>query len=270
MSGNARNPLLKPKWLFGHALALTLVVAFINFGFWQLRRLEQARTQNAVIVAREALEPTGVAEALDAAGELGVDYLPVRAQGQYQPGAEVLLRGRMLSGEPGFHVLTPLVLDETAGRLAGATLLVERGWVPYSADQVPVAGALPPAGTVTVEGELRSPQLPPQGALARFAARDPAEGRLVQTFYVDIGRLQSQMPSELTPAYLRLRQQSPPQAAELPRLLPVEIHDLGPHLGYAIQWFSFALIGVVGYLFLARSVLRGSEAGAAKSGVSAS
>ena len=35
--------------------------------------------------------------------------------------------------------------------------------------------------------------------------------------------------------------------------------DEGPHLAYAIQWFSFALIGLVGYFFLIRRAARRSH-----------
>lgn len=250
---NARGKLLTPKWIAGHLLALSLVVAFVNFGFWQLRRLDQARSRNAVIEARTALPQQSLAAAL----ELGdaMEYVPVAVSGQYAPENEVLLRGRSTGGGPGFHVLTPLVLGAEAGGLAGKALLVERGWVPYDMDTVPVTAALPPAGEVLVEGEVYLPQVPPAGALAGLAAHDPTEGALTQSFYIDVVRLQPQMPFELVPAYLKLRVQTPPGAGELPSPLPPEQHDLGPHLGYAIQWFAFAIIGVAGYFFLLRSVL---------------
>lgn len=256
-----RRELLSPKWVFGHLLALALVVAFVNFGFWQLRRLEQARERNAVVTARSAMEPLSPGAALARGDDL--DFLPVVATGTYDPQDEVLLRGRSLDGQPGYHVLTPLVLDATAGALAGRALLVERGWVPYDMDRVPVEAALPPAGSVTVRGELHAPQTPPTGALAGLAARDPAEGELTQTFYVDVERLQPQIAHELLPAYLTLRSQTPPTAGALPRPLPEPVFDEGPHLGYAIQWFAFAVVGVVGYFFLLRSVLRQPAAGAA-------
>ncbi len=254
----ARTPLLTPKWLAGHLLALALVVAFVNFGFWQLRRLDQAKERNEVIEARSAMPQQSVAEALALGEEM--QYVPVAASGVYSPEDEVLLRGRSTGGGPGFHVLTPLVLDESAGELAGQAILVERGWVPYDMDEVPVEAALPPSGPVRVEGEAHPPQVPPSGALAGLAARDPAEGALTQSFYVDVARLQPQMPFELVPAYLKLRAQTPETAGTLPTPLPPEEHDIGPHLGYAIQWFSFAIIGVAGYFFLIRSVIRPRQA----------
>lgn len=250
-----RPLLLSGRWIAGHLLALALVVAFVNFGFWQLDRLEQRRERNATIVERGALEPLSVDRAL-ARGADALDYLPVRAGGSYDPDSEVLLRGRSLDGQPGFHVLTPLVLDESAGELAGRALLVERGWVPYDHDEVPVTNALPPAGEVEVLGELHAPQSPPTGRLSFLAARDPAEGPLTQSFYVDVERLAPQIPHALVPAYVVLREQAPPTAGTLPRALPPLELDEGPHLGYAIQWFGLALVGIVGYVFLMRSTLR--------------
>src|SRR5690606_20888292 len=113
-----------------------------------------------------------------------LDFLPVVATGTYDPQDEVLLRGRSLDGQPGYHVLTPLVLDATAGALAGRALLVERGWVPYDMDRVPVEAALPPAGSVTVRGArpgrvrahadvLRRRRAPAAAESPRAAARLP-------------------------------------------------------------------------------------------------
>jgi surfeit locus 1 family protein len=31
---------------------------------------------------------------------------------------------------------------------------------------------------------------------------------------------------------------------------PPDFSDEGPHLAYAVQWFSFAVIGLVGYVLL--------------------
>lgn len=246
--------LLTGRWLAGHLLALALVTTFVFLGFWQLGRLEAKRDRNTIVVERGAAEPVGIAVALQ--GVEVPDFLPVRATGSFDPDDEVLLRGRSLDGAPGFNVLTPLILDESAGEFAGAALLVERGWVPYDHDEVPVRDALPPAGVVTVVGEIRSPQRPPQGTLSFLAARDPAEGRLVQTFYVDLERLAPQVGYDLVPAYVVLREMTPPASGALPKPLPAISVDEGPHLGYAIQWFGLALVGIVGYFFLLRATLR--------------
>ncbi len=251
----ARPLMLRGRWIAGHLLALVLVVAFVNLGFWQLRRLHHRREVNAVIDARSHLPPERLATALTP-GEEPREFLPVSVTGVYDPEHEVLLRGRSLGGMPGFNLLTPLVLDASAGVWEGRAILVERGWVPYEADSVPVTAALPPAGTVTLAGELHAPQAPPTGAMASLTAHDPPKGPLVQSFYVDVARLAPQMPYELVPAYLILRQQPPTGPLSLPEALPLPETGEGPHLGYAIQWFGMALVGIVGYFFLVRSTLK--------------
>ncbi len=252
-----------PKWLFGHVLALALVALFINNGFWQLDRLEHRRERNAAQAAMAALPRIPVAEALAAAagaGPLSVGEVPefraVSASGTYLPGAEVLLRGRSLGGQPGFYVLTPLALDAESGDLEGLLLLVERGWVPFAQDSVPVAIAAPPTGSVVIEGRLRAPTSPPDDFTAALAPRDPPEGTLVQSYYVDVERLAGQMPGPLVPAYVELGAQLPPQSGDYPVIAPQQAPTEGSHLGYAIQWFAFAVVGIVGYALLLRSVRR--------------
>ena len=59
--------LLTPRWLFGHLLALSLIGLFISFGFWQLRRLGQRDTANALLESRLTAEPQPF-------GELSAQY----------------------------------------------------------------------------------------------------------------------------------------------------------------------------------------------------
>ncbi len=249
--------LLSPRWLAGHLLALTLVVLFINFGFWQLRRLDQREAYNALLESRLSAAPEPLAAlkatySLTAAAEAESSALYRRAQatGRFDPAREVLLRSRARDGQPGYHVLTPLVLagDERA-------LLVDRGWVPFELDAPPIAEATPPAGEVMVTGTLFPRQVPPTG----FGAKDPPTGELAAVFWVDTERLSQQLPYALEPVFLELNAQTPGQtpgqSAALPIPPPAPELGAGSHLSYALQWFSFALIGVVGYGFLLRGVL---------------
>ncbi|MFO7546318.1 MAG: SURF1 family protein [Trueperaceae bacterium] len=268
--------LLRPRWTFGHLLALVLVVAFVNFGFWQLRRLASVRERITIIEARAAEAPMALDQALDEALDEAVasdtpgdeageaapfpEYRNVVVTGTFDPEHEVLLRGRSANGQPGFHLLTPLAIAE-AGEWSGSAVLVERGWVPYDHDSVPVSDAPPPSGTVTVTGELRAPQRPPTDAWAVLAPRDPPDGKLTQSFYADVTRLQPQMPYPLVPAWITLRSSTPPHPSGLPVPVPEHALDEGPHLGYAIQWFAFAVVGVVGYALLLRATLRREQRG---------
>jgi surfeit locus 1 family protein len=235
----------------GQLLILVVAVGFINLGLWQLRRLHQRLERNATIEQRmnrapEPLDALLARTTVDA--PLGspdaLAYRHARVRGRYDPGHEVLLRSRSLDGNPGYDVLTPLVLGD------GRALLVDRGWVPYEDSTPPVAAAAPPQGTVTLTGLMRAPERAPSGGLSALAPHDPPKGPRTTPFYTDPQRLQAQMPYPLVDATLDLQTQQPANPGELPRPLEPPALDNGPHLSYAIQWFSFTAIAVVGYVFL--------------------
>jgi surfeit locus 1 family protein len=234
--------------MVAHVIVVALAILFINLGFWQLRRLEERRIENTVGESRVEADPVELGLLLDASGD-DIDSLEFRratATGVFQPDDEVLVRSQVHQGVAGFHVITPLLGE------GGDAVLVNRGWVPLDADQVPVEAAPPPDGTVTVTGWVRPSQT--RGALG---PSDPDDGRLVTMSRVDIDRIQEQVSYELDPVYLSMLEDLEgdlPIAASGP-----SFDDEGPHLAYAIQWFSFALIGLVGYFFLLRRAARRSH-----------
>ncbi len=252
--------LLTPRWLFGHLLALALVALFINFGFWQLRRLAQRDAYNALLETRLDAPPrpyTDLERRTSATAPVtdpdSVAYRRASVSGRYDPANEVLLRSRALDGQPGYHVLTPLRFAENRA------LLVDRGWVPFEFDEPPVTEAAPPE-SVQVTGVLQPAQVQPAGGgvLDRLGLvqQDPAEGELDAVFFVNPARIGRGLPYALEPVFLELATQTPAQRGQLPVPPPPLEITRGSHLAYALQWFSFALIGVVGYAALLRGVLR--------------
>ena len=74
---------------------------------------------------------------------------------------------------------------------------------------------------------------------------------------VDIDRIQMQVEYQLDPVYLVM---VPSGGEDLPVQLSVpDFSDEGPHLGYAFQWFGFAVILLAGYYFFARKQLMSSD-----------
>ncbi len=237
--------LRSPRWLAAHAVVAVVAVLFVSLGFWQLRRLEERRLDNQVLALRLAAPPTDLDLVLESLGEdvAASEYLRVTTSGIFDPTAQVLLRSRTFEGQAGFHVVTPLV------RPGGAAVLVNRGWIPLQLEESPPA---PAPGTVTVEAVVRLTQTRPA-----LGPADPSQGVLTQFNRVDIPRIEQQSPYDLYPVYLDLIGQQPGQ----PDGLPVSVGlpsaaDEGNHLAYAIQWFSFALIGLVGYAALVRKTGR--------------
>ena len=219
-----------------HLAVLALASLFIRLGIWQLDRLEERREENAVALARLEMPSVEIARLLAGGGDPeSLRNRRITATGTFDPLNEVLIRSQVYRGSAGFHVITPLLLEDRGA------IVVNRGWVPLGFDQIPVAQAPPPGGVVTVEGWLASTQTRPA-----LGPEDPA-GRLALMSRVDLDRIESQLPYPIAQVYLveTVERDQPPIPVELP-----DFSDEGPHLAYAIQWFAFAAIGVIGYLAL--------------------
>ena len=239
--------LLRPRWLLSHLFVVLLVVTMVNLGFWQLRRLDEKRDRNALIEARAEQPVVPVGEVLDPGdGDAAVDLVrhrSVTATGTYDD-ATVTVRNRTQDGLPGAWLVTPL-------RLAGGERVgVIRGFVALAPDGS-VVDAPAPTGQVTVTGLVVDPD-----GLDGTAPRDIEP--LLATG------------DGILPALVRADESDPPEpnAGDAARpepnaILPVPPPDLseGPHLGYAVQWFLFSAIGIIGYPLVLRRVVarRGKE-----------
>jgi surfeit locus 1 family protein len=227
-------------------LALAGVALCVRLGIWQLDRLAQRQAQNALIDARMA-QP---ALPLDGAAldPQAMDYRPVEARGVYDPAQEIVLRNRALDGAPGVHVLTPLHLSGS-----DIAVLVDRGWLPLersSPEQRRTYAAAP--GVVVVQGIARRSQAgaggPPDPPLP------PGTSRRDAWFRVDTAQIEQQAGYRLLPIFIE--QQPAPGDPGLPRPTPTSDLGEGPHLSYAIQWFAFATILLIGYPVFAYQRLR--------------
>lgn len=221
------------KWSF-LLLALALASICVRLGFWQLDRLEQRRQQNEKIKAGLAQSPIDLNQ-VQTASELTA-YQRVTASGQFDSSQEILLSPRALNGQPGVHLVTPLILAGT-----DSAILVDRGWIAAEDRNLPARAQYQLDTAVTVIGYLR-----PGGQQSSlfFMETDPAEDRL-EWQVLDLTVLQNQIDHHLINWVLV---QEEALAGEDPQPIPQPDVDLseGPHLGYAIQWFSFAAIAVVG------------------------
>jgi surfeit locus 1 family protein len=243
------NRLLTPRWLAAHIGVIVIAIVFVNLGFWQLRRLDERQLENAVALSRYQAPPQDLESLLTGAGTdlESLRYRRVEVAGTYDPEYEVLTRNQVFQDQAGFHVVDPLVLLEEESQ----AILVNRGWVPLALDQPPIEEALPPGGSVELTGWLSPSQTRPA-----LGPTDPATGTLDVMSRIDIERIQSQTAYELAPVFVILEG---PQSASLPvPLPPPSLDDEGSHLAYAIQWFGFAAIGLIGYTFLIRKAAAGA------------
>lgn len=235
---------LRPKWILSHLFVLALVVAMISAGFWQISRLHQKRDRNQRIEARtaEAVVPVQSLLAGPDAATTDLEYRRVSAIGTYRSDEQVLVRSRSDNGLPGSWVVAPLTLDD------GRVVVVNRGFISNAGQLAAVpAKYAAPSGRVEVQGLLRTSE-----KRGRIGATDPANGRLDNLARLDVGRIARQTDGAVLPMYVSLEAQRPALDGQDPKPIPRETLDEGPHLSYAVQWFIFTTVAVVGYPLILR------------------
>lgn len=249
---SSRHLLLQPRWVVAHLVILTVVVTFPMLGAWQLDRWDEQRALQARLQERRGAEPVPIASVLDEDTPpdriADLEFRPVTATGRYAADEEVAHRNRAMGGRSGFDWLTPLVLD------GDRAVLVRRGFVPPTqAAGVDPTPAPPPDGEVTVTGWLELSGAQPTG----IGARDPDTGTIDTVFHADVDRIDQQTSSDLLPMILHLGTQEPAPDGDLPIPQPLPSDDDGAqNLSYAVQWFSFTAIALVGYGIVLRRKLR--------------
>jgi surfeit locus 1 family protein len=251
---------LTPAGIVGTLALAAVVLLFLRLGFWQLARLAEQREVNAGIAARLDAAPIDDAGALQDTSALF--YRTITLTGTYDNERAIVLPGRARRGLPGVHVLTPLRLTDRAD-----AVLVNRGWVPSPDAATIDLGAVALTGPVTLTGLV----LPFPGRSESLGSRGAAADTGFRTvwFSIDEPALRRQYPYTLLPATVQElpataaagstapAASSPATAASpaagttrYPAALEPPQLDPGPHLGYALQWFAFALIGVIGWIAL--------------------
>ena len=238
--------LRRPRWI-GLTVAVAIVVlTFIALGLWQLDRLDERRLTNAVVASRIDRAPVPLDEVLAAGLPIGdLEFTVVSFDGTADPQRSVFVRSQTNDGVAGAHQVVPVLRED------GTAVLVNVGWVPLGEHPDDVPGL---DGPVEFVGLVR-----PSSARPSFGQSEP-DGQLLEVRRIDIDRLAEQFPYPLVGAWIQLR--SPDIDGAIPHLAPAPELDEGTHLAYAIQWFSFAAIAVIGFvLLIRREVGRGAGGG---------
>ena len=215
---------LRRRDVVAAVFALALAALCVRLGFWQLTRLEVRRARNAEILAarnQPALELRGRTVTADEAHDRRI-----HARGLYDWTHERVWPGRTWEGAPGVALLTPLRLPDSS------VVFVDRGFVP-SADARRVNHAA-----------WREPDTADVVGLGVAAPRDRGD--------VNPAALADSLPYPVLPFVIQLVPTDSRVTGPTPLRWRARAPDNGSHLSYAIQWFSFAVIVLVGTGFLLR------------------
>lgn len=214
-----------------------LVVLMVNLGSWQLRRLDEKRTFNALVTSRSALPVTELSRLPRPIEPSGTEWLRVSVQGEYDPTMALRVVNRSQDGAAGYDQVVPLRTQEF-GRI-----IVNRGFLPLSGN---VSAAIP-QGKVEVVGYLRASQK--RGALG---AVDSTDKENVDFQRFDIPLMSRRFDSPVFAMYLQRIKESPMPEGEWPALVAFPELSEGPHQSYAVQWFFFSTVAVAAWIVVVR------------------
>ena len=238
--------LLRPfsrRWWLPTLLVIAAVAVMVRLGIWQLDRLEQRRAFNAQVEAARSgmvldlneVQPVDITQ---------MEWRAVRFAGEYDFANQVAIRNQYYAGQYGYHLMTPLLSHETA-------VLVDRGWIPADGNSTPENWRkYDVPGQVTVAGQIRLGQGKP--AFGGIADALPADGTKLHAWNnADLEQIARQLPYPILPVYIQEKPDPADEEPPIPFQPELELTE-GPHFGYALQWFTFAAILIVGYPFFIR------------------
>lgn len=238
------------KWLIPTLLVFAGTALCIRLGIWQLDRLEQRRSFNTHYESARAQPVLDLNHQLPA-DIVEMEWRSVKVSGAYDFENQVALRNQYYGSQYGYHLLTPLLIGETA-------VIVDRGWIPAEGNSSPSDWRrYDEAGMVEVLGQIRLGQAKP--AIGGVPDPLPEEGAKLEVWNnADIARFADQMPYPILPFYIQPEVDATDTEPPIPFQPRLELTE-GPHLGYALQWFTFATILFVGYPFFLRKQESGTK-----------
>jgi surfeit locus 1 family protein len=229
-----------PAW--GVVLVALGLAVFVSLGYWQLGRAHEKQALFDAFMQ-------GSQDTVDATG-LGFDelarYQHVRLHGAYDATRQILLDNMpSVTGRPGFRVLTPF--ERADGR---GWVLVDRGWAPLGTTREDLPDVTVSVREREVSGILDV--LPIPGVRVGPAAAPGSAGWPRVLLFPTEADVESALGVDVESRIVLLDAGAPEgfERKWRPSL------GFGPerHLGYAIQWFAFALVAMV--IFVAVNLRR--------------
>ena len=210
-------------------LTAAVVPLFVSLGFWQWHRGEYRSAQWDAFARADVPAIESNAATLERLPR----FTRVRVSGEFDTTRQFLLDNISHQGAPGYEVLSLLRLAD------GSQLLVNRGWVPFTGyrDRLPdvelvtvgeqrLSGRL---ASLPVAGMVSGQKAPGQDAWPRVTSF-PTREQLQQALGTRLLAPVLLLDADSGPGYLRDWQP--------PGISPER------NYGYAIQWWSFALLAL--------------------------
>ncbi|HNB02404.1 MAG TPA: SURF1 family protein [Nitrosomonas sp.] len=217
------------------SIVLTLIatVVFSNLGLWQLSRADEKETQHKQLEQFAKQPPVLLPATLVKLEEF--EYRDVEVEGEFVNEMTIYLDNKTYQGRAGYHVITPLRIDNSSLYVA-----VNRGWVATGYDR----SILPPVpkteGVVHITGTAVSPNI------KTFELSDKQMDKQVWNSFSH-ERYQQALGIKLQP--LLILQKSTIEDGLIRDWHKPESGS-SKNIGYAVQWFSLAATTIIIFIVL--------------------
>jgi surfeit locus 1 family protein len=213
----------RPK-LWPTLFTVPALIVLLALGFWQVQRLQWKEALIEKLQTRSTAAAIALPE--NRADLNALEYRRVTVTGRFDHAHEFHLVNRSLNGNPGIHIVTPLLRE---GKPA---VLVSRGWVPFDKKPVSARAEGQVAGMVTVEGIVRLIKGP-----GRFTPENEAQKNF--WFFIDPKAMAAASGLPIAPDFYVLSGDKVPGGFPVAHQWKLDIRN--DHLQYAITWFALAL-----------------------------
>jgi surfeit locus 1 family protein len=221
---------------------LAVMALCIKAGLWQFNKAELKQALQTRLNARLNELPVALPDKITHLKNDTLEswrYRRVKFAGVYDTRYQVLLDNQVENTVVGYHVLTPMQVEGSSHYV-----LVNRGWIPITASRkAPVVIAS--QGRQEIEGDIALPSK----RFFTLEAPQTTDGKWQQVWQnLDMARYAKSIPFAVQPFVVRLDAKS--KADGFVRNWPPPGERVSMHLGYAYQWFGFALTLLVIYIVL--------------------
>ena len=233
--------LLRPKWILFHIVVVASSIGMLGLAQWQWERHNERNAFVAKVTARELAEPVELVPLLANTAAGAIEYSRVTASGTYIADEQFTEILQVRDGVNGVNVLTPLQID------GGPIVIVNRGFI-AEGQAVPD----PPAGTLRVGGMARTTEVRQTGQLTDD--NDGAQSNELRR--VDLDLISKRLAVPLAPVYLDFIASDPPSPLPPAPPLAPDLSGGPPHVSYTIQWITFSMAVLAGWVFAVRRSVR--------------
>ncbi|MEW6331608.1 MAG: SURF1 family protein [Pseudomonadota bacterium] len=217
------------------AVFAVLVPLFLYLGYWQLQRADEKRQLQMEYDTRANGPAVQVERRVQGVEELR--FYRVVARGHYETDRQILIDNRVHQGRVGYHVITPLRLENSEVRL-----LVNRGWIAIGEGRDRLPAIDTPGGLQQISGVATVP------AEKYFTLAQPEPGWQRVWQNMEMTRYAAAVPFPVQPVVVLLDPDSP--AGGFTRDWSRLDAGISVHQGYAFQWFMLAAALASIYLFM--------------------